>query len=280
MDLLANRALAAVAVGDELVLAAGPGRFVSLRPSDGGALDTAGKLDRTVHRNHAPVTGEFHALAYEIDGETRATGEGYPFRLVLSDDGASWYADCNETNAGGRWEGDQLLVHDSSITTVGCEVPQARDLALLLDGFRLDQDDDGRWTIGAGPLTIPLTPGPPVDPDRAIEAGRWVGGTIGWSPFNVSGTDRSPASLTVEAGGRATLDTGCRQIPLDLSPEADSLVRTDELPPSTCAIDDAAAPLDAWAVSIATAEHAGAFVRFEQLVLAGGGRSIELTAGG
>lgn len=279
MDLLANRTLVAVAVGDELVVAAGPGRFLAVRPSDGEALGAAGGLDRTIHRDRAPVTGEFHALAYEVDGEPRATAEGYPFRLVLSDDGASWYADCNETNAGGRWEGGQLLVHDTSITAVGCEVPQARDLALLLDGFRLAQDDDGRWTISAGPLTIPLTPGPPVDPHRAIEAGRWVGGTIGWSPFNVSGTDRSPVSLRVEAGGRATLDTGCRQIPLDLSPGAQTL-GDDDLPPSTCTLDDGAAPLDAWAASIVTAEHAGAFVRVEQLTLSGGGRSIELTAAG
>ena len=168
MDLLANRTLAAVAVDGELVLAAGPGRFVALQPGGGDDLGPADGFDRTIHRDPAPVTGEYHALAYEVDGELRDTAEGYPFRLVLSDDGATWYADCNETNAGGRWEGDRLLVHDSSITTVGCEVAQARDLALL----------------------------------------------------------------------------------------------------------------DAWAASIVTAEHAGAFVRFEQLTLSGGGRSIELSPGG
>ncbi len=279
MDLLANRALAGLNVDGELVITAGPGQLVAVQPSEGEELGAAAGLDRSIHRDPAPVTGEFHALAYELDGEARTTAEGYPFRLVLSDDGASWYADCNETNAGGRWAGDRLVVLDASITVVFCELPQGSDLALT-DGFRLAHDDDGRWTINAGPLTIPLTPGPPVDPDRPVAAGRWVGGSIGWSPFNVSGTDRSPVSLTVEAGGRATLDTGCRQIPLDLSPEAEALVDAGDLPPSTCTLDDDAAAIDAWAASIVTAEHAGVFARFEQLVLAGGGRAIELAAAG
>ena len=132
-----------------------------------------------------------------------------------------------------------------------------------------------------GPLTIALTPGPPVDPEAPIPAGRWAGAGIGWSPFSFSGSDGSPVRLTVSGEGRAMLDTGCRQIPLDLSPDAERLTASDgDLTPSTCGLADDAAPIDAWAASIVTAEHAGVYLRSEQLVLSGDGRSIELAPAG
>ncbi len=280
LDLLANRTMAALAVGDELALVAGPGQFVQLQRADGEALDAADGLDRTVHRDPAPVTGELHAFSYEIDGETREMGDAGPFRIVLSDDAAVWYRDCNEVSAGGHWEGAQLVALPGSSTAVGCP-----DLAATADiglehGFRLERTD-GQWTLTEGPLTIALTPGPPVDPEAPIPAGsQWAGAGIGWSPFSFSGSDGPTVRLTVDDAGRATLDTGCRQIPLDLSPDAGRLIADGDLPPSTCGLDDAAAPIDAWAASIVAAEHAGAFVRPHHLVLSGDGRSIELAPAG
>ncbi len=280
LDLLANRTMAALAVGDELALVAGPGQFVQLQPADGGALAVADGLDRTVHRDPAPITGEFHAFTYEVDGETREMGDAGPFRIVLSDDGAVWYRDCNEVSAGGHWEGTRLVATPGSSTAVGCP-----DLAATADiglehGFRLEQTD-GRWTLTEGPLTIALTPGPPVDPEAPIPAGRWAGAGIGWSPFSFSGSDGSTVRLTVDDAGQGTLDTGCRQIPLDLALDAGRLTASDQdLPPSTCGFDDTAAPIDAWAESIVTAEYAGAHLRPDHIVLSGGGRSIELAPAG
>ncbi len=281
LDLLANRTMAALAVGDELALVAGPGQFVQLRRADGGALDAADGLDRALHRGPAPVTGELHAFTYEIDGETREMGDAGPFRIVLSDDAAVWYRDCNEVSAGGHWEGTRLVAIPGSSTAVGCpDLAATADIALE-HGFRLEQTD-GQWTLTEGPLTIALTPGPPVDPEAPIPAGsQWAGAGIGWSPFSFSGSDGSTVRLTVSDEGRAMLDTGCRQIPLDLSPDAERLTASDgDLPSSTCGLDDDAASIDAWAASIVTAEHAGVYLRSEQLVLSGGGRSIELAPAG
>lgn len=278
LDLLANRTMAALAVGDELALLAGPGQFVQFQPADGGALGAADGLDRTIHRDPAPITGEFHAFTYEIDGETREMGDAGPFRIVLSDDGAVWYRDCNEVAAGGHWEGNQLVATPGFSTAVGCpDLPATADIGLE-HGFRLEQTD-GQWTLTEGPLTIALTPGPPVDPERSIPAGRWAGAGIGWSPFSFSGADGTTVGVSADGAGQATLDTGCRQIPLDLSPGA-PILAGDDLPPSTCGLDDNAASIDAWAASIVTAEHAGAYLRSDQLVLSGGGRSIELAPAG
>lgn len=271
LDALANRTMAALAMGEELALLAGPGLFVQLQPGDGAPLTTSDGLDRTAHRDPAPVTGELHAFTYEVDGETREMGEAGPFRIVLSDDAAVWYRDCNEVSAGGHWEGTRLVATSGSSTAVGCpDLAATADIALE-HGFGLEQAN-GRWTLTEGALTIALTPGPPVDPEAPIPAGtQWAGAGIGWSPFSFSGSGGSTVRLTVDDAGQGTLETGCRQIPLDLAPGAERLVVGGDLPPSTCGHDDAAAPIDAWAESIVTAEYAGAYMRSEQMVLSGAG---------
>lgn len=280
--LLANRAVAAIAVGGQLALVGPFGAAVQLEPAPGEPVPAATGLDRTLHRGPAPFTGELSALEYLVDGQRRATAPGFPFTLRLSEYGAAWNADCNLTTAGGRWDGDRFVALDGSSTLVGCAgLAQSADLASLTDGFRLQPADGGRWTLTTGPLTVVLTPGPPTDPAQPIPAGQWAPTAIGYGPYYSSGIDDNGSlRLDVDEVGGASLDTGCRQIRLDLAPGTQRLVTGDDLPQSTCTLDDGAAPLDALAASIVTAEHAGAYLRSGQLVLSGGGRSIELAPTG
>ncbi|MBI5088679.1 MAG: META domain-containing protein [Actinobacteria bacterium] len=147
---------------------------------------------------------------------TGATGfeivSGSVIRLAFSDGTVSASAGCNQMGGAYRLTDGRLHVDSLSMTEMGCEqalMDQDARLADLLTadpGLTLD-GDTLMLTAEAG-VTVTFLDREVADPDRPLEATRWVVDTVIDGDAASSIPAGAVASITI-ADGRASVQAGC-----------------------------------------------------------------------